>query len=291
MDDDGREPCGHRQADDVGRIRHAHEHEAAVERGRDVVGMRRAGAEALALERAGDQRLERRIGAKQRVNGDDRRGGAGGAAAETAGERQPLADREGDAAPLAGRVSSARAATPAVLRSAARGRRPSSPMMSSIVTGGVARTSRGDRPSSPGASSANPSTSNPQATFGHGRAGANAVDMTRSPWQRIVPIAMSPFRASPSARQWLLRATSSLSRSARPGSVGMRIVAERALEVVRRRETPSRCARPSRRPPPATNRRCPDAWHRPCTPIVASGNAATTTSRISAADGLNAVRL
>ena len=62
----------------------ADEHEAAAERRRDVVGVRRAGAEALAFERAGDQRLERRVRVEQRVDGDDRGGGAGGAAAETA---------------------------------------------------------------------------------------------------------------------------------------------------------------------------------------------------------------
>ena len=83
---------------------------------RDVVGVRRAGAEALAFERAGDQRLERRVRAEQRVHGDDRRRGARRAAAEAARQRQPLADASARRrAARRARVSSACAATPAVL--------------------------------------------------------------------------------------------------------------------------------------------------------------------------------
>jgi hypothetical protein len=59
------------------------------------------GAFAGAFAFAAQEWFQRRIGAKQPVHGDRRRDGAGGAAAETAGERQSLADREGDPAPLA----------------------------------------------------------------------------------------------------------------------------------------------------------------------------------------------
>ena len=58
-------------------------------------------AEALAFERAGDQRFDRRSEIEQRVDGHHRRGCACRAAAETARERQALANAERDATPLA----------------------------------------------------------------------------------------------------------------------------------------------------------------------------------------------
>src|SRR5439155_23369453 len=72
------------------------------------------------------------------------------------------------------RVSSARAATPAVFCSAARGKRPSSPTTSSVVTSVDGDSRKRAVTSSPGASSAKPSTSNPHATFDT-VAGAKAV--------------------------------------------------------------------------------------------------------------------
>ena len=70
----------------------ADQHEAAADGRGDVVRVRRPGAEPLAFERAGDQRLDRRSQLEQRVDGHDRGGGAGRAAAETARERQALAN-------------------------------------------------------------------------------------------------------------------------------------------------------------------------------------------------------
>jgi hypothetical protein len=101
MDDDGREAGGHRQSDDIGRVCDAHQHEAAVQRRRDVVAVRGACADAFAFEGAGHQDVEWRIGAKQPVHGDRCGDGARGAATETAGKRQSFADREGDATALA----------------------------------------------------------------------------------------------------------------------------------------------------------------------------------------------
>ena len=49
MDHDGRQARRHRQRDDVGRIGAADQHEPAADGRRDVVGMRRAGAEASRL--------------------------------------------------------------------------------------------------------------------------------------------------------------------------------------------------------------------------------------------------
>ena len=90
--DDRRQAGRHRQPDDIGRIGAADEHEAAADARRDVVGMRRSGAEPLAFERARDQRLDRRVRADQRVDRHDRRRRAGRAAAEPARQRQPLAN-------------------------------------------------------------------------------------------------------------------------------------------------------------------------------------------------------
>src|SRR6516225_696026 len=81
------------------------------------------------------------------------------------------------------RCRSARAAIPAVLRLTSRGSRPPSLLMASMRTplpAGVTDTS------SPGAPSANPRTSNPQATF-ETVAGANAVtDCIICRWSRFL---------------------------------------------------------------------------------------------------------
>ena len=170
-------PAGTGSRTTSGGFGRADEHEAAADRRRDVVGMRRAGAEPLAFERAGDQRLERRVRAEQRVDGDDRRGGARGAAAEAARQRQPLADasarrRAARRAPSAAPAPRRRPCS-APPRAAAARRRP---MMSSMrdARPGASRAVT----SSPGASSAKPSTSNPQATFDT-VAGAKAVTSIR----------------------------------------------------------------------------------------------------------------
>ena len=92
MDDDRGQAVWHRQADDVRRIGGADEDEATVNRRRDVVAMRRAGAAPFAFERAGEQAIERRLRADERVDRDDRGDGAGGAAAESAREREAFAD-------------------------------------------------------------------------------------------------------------------------------------------------------------------------------------------------------
>ena len=89
------------QAHDVGWIWHAHEDESAVDRGRDVVAVRRSGADALAFECAGHQRLERRVRAEQTIDRHDGRDRAGGAAAETARQRQAFADGDRHTATLA----------------------------------------------------------------------------------------------------------------------------------------------------------------------------------------------
>ena len=135
MNDDGRQAGRDRQPDDVGRIRMAHEHEAAADRRRDVVGVRRPApsrspSSAHAISVSIDARRT-----EQRVDGDDRRRGARRAAAEAARERQALADGQRHAAPLAERASAApaRRRRPCCAR-ASRGSRPSSPTMSSIVT-------------------------------------------------------------------------------------------------------------------------------------------------------------
>ncbi len=165
-------PAGTGSRTHVRRAGTPHEHEAAADGRRDVVGVRRSGAEPLAFERAGDEHVGRAARAEQRVDRHDRRGGARRAAAEAARQRQSLADasatrRAARRAP----VSSASAATPAVLRAASRGSRPPSPSMSSIGTPADAKRAV---TSSPGASSAKPSTSKPQPTFDT-VAGAKAV--------------------------------------------------------------------------------------------------------------------
>ena len=175
MHDDGRQARRHRQPQDVGRVRAADEHEPAADARRDVVGVRRSGAEPLAFERAGDQRLGATTGADQRVDRDDRGGGAGRAAAEAARQRQPLADASARRrAVRRACVSSASAATPAVFCAASRGRRPPSPSMLSIRTPGVSPGRNRAVTSSPGSSSAKPRTSKPHATFDT-VAGAKAV--------------------------------------------------------------------------------------------------------------------
>ena len=91
--DDRHEAGRHRQPDDVGRIGAA---------GRARIRRRAHGAMLSACadpapsrspsKRTRHQRLERGVRAEQRVDGDDRRGGAGGAAAEAARQRQALAN-------------------------------------------------------------------------------------------------------------------------------------------------------------------------------------------------------
>ncbi len=103
MHDHRRQLRRHRQPHDVRRIRHADEHQAAVDRGRNVVAVRGPGADALAFERAGHQGLEGRSRAEQTVGGDDRRHRARSASAETARQRQAFPDRQGHAAPFAER--------------------------------------------------------------------------------------------------------------------------------------------------------------------------------------------
>ena len=74
---------------------------------------------------------------------------------------------------------SACAATPAVFFAASRGRRPASPTMSSMIAPRTPLSANRAVTSSPGESSANPSTSNPHATFDT-VAGANAVTESTS---------------------------------------------------------------------------------------------------------------
>ena len=95
MEHRARQPGRHRQADDVGRMGAARQDEAAVERRRDVVGMRSAAARLLARHRARQQHVERRRAAEQLVDGDDGGHGAGAAAADAARQRQALVDGAG----------------------------------------------------------------------------------------------------------------------------------------------------------------------------------------------------
>src|SRR2546430_469786 len=81
-----------RQPPQVGRIRDRRREDAAIDRRPDVVAVRGAGADALAFEGTGHQRLERRMRVEQSVNGEDGGDGAGGVAAEAARQRQPLAN-------------------------------------------------------------------------------------------------------------------------------------------------------------------------------------------------------
>ena len=145
-------------------------------RRRDVVGVRRPGAEPLAFERARDQRLERRVRSSSASTATDRRRGAGGAAAEAARQRQSLADAQRDAAPLAerrqqrlrgdaGRVARRLARQPAVV---------AGDVDRSATTASTLAGAKRAVTSSPGASSAKPSTSKPHATFDT-VAGAKAV--------------------------------------------------------------------------------------------------------------------
>ena len=100
MHDDGGQAVRNGQAHDIGRARAAHEHEAAVQTWRDVVGMCRPRAQPLAFERARQQRVDWKPRADQGVHRHDRRDRARGAAAEAARQRQPFRDRQIDAAVL-----------------------------------------------------------------------------------------------------------------------------------------------------------------------------------------------
>ena len=99
--DDGRQPGRHRKADHVGRIRHADQHETAAQRRHDVVGMHGPGGDALTLERAGDQRVDRRARVGERVDGNHRGRRARGAAAQAARQRQAFADGQDDVSTIA----------------------------------------------------------------------------------------------------------------------------------------------------------------------------------------------
>jgi hypothetical protein len=81
-------------------MRSANEDKSAADRRRDVVGVRRSGAKALAVERAGDECFDRHAEVEERIDGDDRGRGARRAPSETARERQSLANAKSHAAPL-----------------------------------------------------------------------------------------------------------------------------------------------------------------------------------------------
>ena len=98
-----RQPGGHRQPHDVGRLDAARQDEAAVERRRDVVGVDGAAAGLLAGHRAAQQQVEVGGPAQQLVHGHDGRHRAGAAAADAAGQRQALVQHERDALPGAER--------------------------------------------------------------------------------------------------------------------------------------------------------------------------------------------
>ena len=70
MDDDRHQLRRHRQPDDVGRIGMPNEHEAAAQRRRDIVRVRRSDTEPLALERTRDQHFERRMRVEKCIDGD-----------------------------------------------------------------------------------------------------------------------------------------------------------------------------------------------------------------------------
>ena len=118
-----------------GGRRCARQHESAIERRRDVVGMCGAAAGHFAAHRALEQHVERRRAAEQLVDRDDRRDRAGAAAADAAGERHALVNREADAPsrPQPRRAAPSTAA-PAVLRAGSRDSRPPSPSMATIST-------------------------------------------------------------------------------------------------------------------------------------------------------------
>jgi hypothetical protein len=84
MDHHRGEPSRYRQPNDIGRVRAAHEHEAAADCRRDIVCVRRSCAEPFAFERAGDERVDRGVRSQQRIDGDHRRRGTRRAAAEAA---------------------------------------------------------------------------------------------------------------------------------------------------------------------------------------------------------------
>ena len=130
---------------------------------------------ALAFERAHEQTYRApAVRPTQRIDGDHRGNSACGASAETARERQPLADVQRDAARGPDRQRRAAcAATPAVFFAASRGRRPPSSEMLVITTPAGPSIHRAVT-SSPGSCRANPRTSNPHATL-ETVAGAKAV--------------------------------------------------------------------------------------------------------------------
>ena len=112
------------------------------------------------------------VRAEQRIDGNDRRRGARRAAAESARQRQSLADGQRHAAPLAelGQQRQRRHAR----RVARRLARQAAAVAVDVRRSRRRRTSGVAVTSSPGSSSAKPRTSNPQATF-ETVAGANAV--------------------------------------------------------------------------------------------------------------------
>ena len=230
--DDGRQSGWYRQLDDVERMGMADEHEAAADCRHDVIRMRRSSAQALAFERARDQHVARRMCVREAHRRRRRRRrrlprcrrGRSPAAAPCESSGRCRARRRA-------LVRSACAATPAVLRIASRGSRPSSPAMSSI--GDAALDETRTVTSSPGPSMAKPSASNPQPTFDT-VAGANAVtDRMGDPYYSGASADL-PFVAQDLGPAWPPPDLSAVAFA----DGRNQIFAERPVEVVRRGEAP-----------------------------------------------------
>ena len=140
---------------------------AAQSAGAMLSGCAASGAQTLALDGAPDQRVERRVRVEERVDRHHRCRGAGRAAPESAGSGRPFAMQR--ATP---RSRSPRAAQQRLRSNTGRVPRRLARQPSTVPGDAVDATPR--RPpagakravtSSPGASSGNPSTSNPHATL------------------------------------------------------------------------------------------------------------------------------